>query len=197
MSFAYAVALTGGIATGKSSVAHYFKTFGFEIIDADSIAHEILDTQYLAIQDYFGAEVIEGTRVNRKALGAIVFADEEKRKWLETRLHPLIYKVIEEASCLLDRKKKVYLVDIPLFFETKRYTIEKVLLVYTDKETQLARLMQRDSLSKEDALRRMASQMDIEQKRPYASYIIDNTGSKDTLYTACKRVKDEIEGDFI
>ena len=197
MSFAYAVALTGGIATGKSSVAHYFKAFGFEIIDADSIAHEILDTQYLAIQDYFGAEVIEGKRVNRKALGAIVFANEEKRKWLETRLHPLIYRAIEEASYLLDRKKKVYLVDIPLFFETKRYTIEKVLLVYTDKETQLARLMQRDSLNKEDALRRIASQMDIEQKRPYASYIIDNTGSKDALYTACKRVKDEIVGDFI
>jgi len=197
MSFAYAVALTGGIATGKSSVAHYFKAFGFEIIDADSIAHEILDTQYLAIQDYFGAEVIEGKRVNRKALGAIVFANEEKRKWLETRLHPLIYRAIEEASYLLDRKKKVYLVDIPLFFETKRYTIEKVLLVYTDKETQLARLMQRDSLNKEDALRRIASQMDIEQKRLYASYIIDNTGSKDALYTACKRVKDEIVGDFI
>lgn len=196
MSFAYAVALTGSIATGKSTVANYCKDHGISVIDADSIAHQILDQEYKAIQQYFGYSIIVDERVDRKALGDIVFKDKTKRKWLEGLLHPLIYNDIETKAQVLDRGKQVYLVDIPLFFESKRYSIDKVLLVYTNKQLQLTRLMHRNGLSKEAALQRIHTQMDIEEKRLYAQYILENHGSISDLYHDCDILKERIIGDF-
>ena len=115
MAFKYAIVLTGGIATGKSSVAKIFAEHGFEIIDADKIAHKVLDEQHEKIIQVFGDEFVKDGKVQRKALGAVVFADNEKRKQLEALLHPLIYREIEEAAETLDRFGEPYLVDIPLF----------------------------------------------------------------------------------
>ena len=196
MAFEYAIALTGSIATGKSSVAKVFTSFGFVIIDADTIAHMLLNEQYVKVAELFGEEVRDGSKINRKALGAIVFSDRDKRAQLEMLLHPLIYKEIERLSLLEDKLKKPYLIDIPLFFESNRYDIAKSLVVYTPKEIQLARLMQRDGYSKEEALSRIALQIDIEQKKTESTYVIDN--SKDFAYLnyECARVKNEILGDF-
>jgi len=155
VAFEYAVALTGGIATGKSTVAKFFSFFGFTVIDADNIAHEVLDQQYKAVGKLFGDEVIKNKKVKRKKLGKIVFKDEKKRKELEALVHPLIYEEIERLSEAEDRLVKPYLIDIPLFFETKRYPIEKSLLVYTDKKTQIKRLMHREGYSKKEAKRRI------------------------------------------
>ena len=91
MAFKYAVVLTGSIATGKSTVSKMLTASGFHIIDADQIAHKILDEQYQAIAEMFGETLIRDGRVERKALGSIVFADSAKRKALEALLHPLIY----------------------------------------------------------------------------------------------------------
>ncbi len=195
MAFKYAVALTGSIATGKSSTVAILTGFGFHIIDADKIAHKILDEQYQAIADLFGEKLVNEGKVDRKALGAIVFADSNKRKELEALLHPLIYKEIEGLSGQQDRLGKPYFIDIPLFFEGGRYPIKKSLVVYTTKKQQLERLMQREGYTKEEALNRIETQIPVEEKRKLASYVIDNSGTLTQLEKECERVKEEILND--
>jgi dephospho-CoA kinase len=134
--------------------------------------------------------------VNRKALGAIVFSDEQKRKNLEQLLHPLIYKRIEALSEKLDNKRVPYIIDIPLFFEANRYPIKKSLVVYTPLKIQLKRLMQRDNTKNVDAQKRIDTQISIEEKVKHASYVIDNSGTLAELERECLRVKEEILGDF-
>jgi len=196
MAFKYAIVLTGSIATGKSSTADILKKMGFEIIDADSIAHEILNEQQQQVAEIFGKDIVQKGMVNRKALGAIVFSDEQKRKNLEQLLHPLIYKRIEALSEKLDNKRVPYIIDIPLFFETNRYPIKKSLVVYTARKIQLKRLMQRDNTKKVDAQKRIDTQISIEEKVKRASYVIDNSGTLAELERECLRVKEEILGDF-
>lgn len=195
MAFKYAIALTGSIATGKSSVAAIFTSYGFHIIDADKIAHQILDEQHEAIAELFGKTLLKEGKVDRKALGAIVFSDSSKRKMLEDLLHPLIYHEIERLSAQHDVLGKPYLIDIPLFFENERYPIEKSLVVYTPEAQQLERLMYRDGHSDEEALNRMNTQLPIEEKRKRASYVIDNSGTLAQLEKECERVKEEILND--
>ncbi len=196
MAFEYALALTGSIATGKSSVSKCLSLFGFEVIDADEIAHQILDKKRHLIAKIFGDEMVKDSRVDRKALGNIVFADISKRRELETLLHPLIYDEIEQQSIKKDKNKKPYIIDIPLFFEGGRYPIEKSLVVYTTKEQQLKRLMQRDGYNKEDALKRIELQIDVEEKRKRATYVVDNSGDLNQLQHECERVKEKILKDF-
>ncbi len=196
MAFEYAVVLTGSIATGKSTVSKLFASLGFHIIDADQIAHQILEEQSGKIAEMFGEDLIVGGKVDRKALGAIVFSDTAKRKALEALLHPLIYTEIERLSDKEDRLAKPYLVDIPLFFEGGRYPIERSLVVYTTPEQQLERLMRRDGYSRQEALDRIATQMPVEEKRKRATYVIDNSGTLTHLKEECTRVHKEIIKDF-
>lgn len=195
MAFQYAIVLTGSIATGKSSTVKLLEASGFHIIDADKIAHKILDEQHEAIAEKFGETLVHEGKVDRKALGAIVFSDTSKRKELEALLHPLIYDEIERLSIEQDRLKKPYFIDIPLFFENKRYPIERSLVVYTTEEQQLERLMQREGYTKEEALNRIHSQIPIEKKRKLATYVIDNSGTLTQLEKECERVKEEILHD--
>ena len=196
MAFEYAIALTGSIATGKSSVSQYFLNNGFHSIDADKVAHKILDEQAKTIAKMFGKSLIEKGKVNRKALGKIVFSDAQKRDSLESLLHPLIYDDIEKQAEVLDRLQNPYLVDIPLFFEGNRYPIAKSIVVYAPKEEQLKRLMLRDGYNKEEALQRIDAQIDIEEKRKKATYVIDNSFHKDVLKEQCLQIKEKIIKDF-
>jgi dephospho-CoA kinase len=196
MAFRYAVALTGSIATGKSTAAKLLSDLGFEIIDADKISHLILNEQYEAIIELFGESLVHDGIVDRKALGAIVFNDEAQRKILEDLLHPLIYERIERLSADLDQKKRPYLVDIPLFYEGKRYPIEKTLVVYTPKLLQQQRLIQRDNSHHEEAKNRISLQICIEEKCKRADYVIDNSGTLSQLERECERIYEEITKDF-
>ncbi len=195
MAFKYAIALTGSIATGKSSVSKLLSSSGFHIIDADKIAHQILDEQHQAIAELFGETLVSEGKVDRKALGAIVFSDSKKRKELEALLHPLIYNEIKRLSTEQDKLGKPYFVDIPLFFEGGRYPIEKSLVVYTTEEQQLERLMKREGYTKEEALKRIEIQIPISEKRKLATYVIDNSGTLTQLEKECERVKEEILND--
>jgi len=197
MAFEYAVVLTGSIATGKSSVVEFLLSDGFYVIDADKVAHQILDEQYKAIAKIFGDELVKNDKVDRKLLGSIVFESIDKRKELENLLHPLIYDEIERKAREQDKFKKPYIIDIPLFFEGGRYPIERSIVVYTTKEQQLKRLMQRDGYNTEDALKRIETQIDVEEKRKKATYIIDNTGDLKQLQQEYERVKEEIQRDFL
>jgi dephospho-CoA kinase len=195
-AFKYATALTGSIATGKSSVLKIFIKWGFSFIDADRTAHMVLQREKREIAKIFGLEYIVDNRVDRKALGELIFANSKEKKKLENLLHPLIYREIESQSRILDSLKKPYLIDIPLFFETNHYPIEKSIVVYTPREIQLNRLMQRDDLSKKEALQRIDSQLDIEIKKDRASYLINNSEDLNSLQEECAKVKQKILSDF-
>lgn len=196
MAFEYAIVLTGGIATGKSTVAKIFKAYGFEIIDADKISHEMLDLHHEKIAQLFGNAYVENKKVIRKKLGTLIFGDMKEKKRLENLLHPLIFTEIERQAKALDKLKTPYLVDIPLFFETNRYPIKESIVVYVPKKLQLARLMGRDNSTKEEAQKRIDAQIDIEEKKQKATYIIDNQGSLKNLQHFCVKVKDKIISNY-
>ena len=196
MAFEYAVALTGGIGTGKSSATMLLSLYGFRFIDADKITHRVLDENLEGITDLFGTEYVAGGKVDRGKLGKLVFADKVKRQDLEALLHPLIYDEIVRLSEEQDAFRKPYIIDIPLFFEGDRYPISQSIVIYAPKEKQLERLMKRDGYSEEEAMRRIDSQMDIEEKRKRAVYVIDNSGDLKQLQRECDRVKDEIISAF-
>lgn len=195
MSYRYAVALTGGIATGKSSVASVFKLLGFSVIDADAIAHQVLDEKADEVVAVFGEEVKREGRIDRKALGRLVFGDVAQRKKLEALLHPVIRQKIEEESNQLDEKQVPYLVDIPLFFETQAYPIERVMVVYVPRELQIKRLMKREGTSQEEAIKRVDSQMGIEEKKKKATFVLDNSGDIKHLQQECERIARILKGE--
>jgi dephospho-CoA kinase len=194
----YAIALTGSIATGKSTVCSILRLLGFRIIDADKIAHSILDSQAKKIEELFGKEFVKEKKVDRKALGKIVFADKNKRELLENLLHPLIKEEILLQAKKQEEFKKPYLIDIPLFFEKESYKnlIEKVIVVYTPREIQLDRLIKRDKITQEEALTKINTQIDIERKKDLATWVIDNSKGLRELQNECLKLKEEILKSF-
>ena len=173
--FQNAIALTGGISTGKSTVCNILKLHGFSIIDADSIAHKILDENSSKIAQAFGDEFVKESKVDRKMLGSLVFANAEEKKKLENLLHPLIKAEVLEQAKICEAKNKPYIVDIPLFFETKNYPISNVVVVYCPKDIQVQRLCKRDNINEEAALQKISNQMSIEEKKNLATFVIDNS----------------------
>jgi len=190
MAFKYAIALTGSIATGKSTVASLLALNGMRVIDADTISHEILDSNISWIKETFGDEYISGSKVNRTKLGSLIFSDNEKRKLLENYLHPKIRKEIEIRSEKQDGFKFPYLIDIPLFFENNAYNIKESVVVYTPADIQLERFIKRNGYSKEESLKRIAMQMPIDDKKAKATWIIDNSKNLKHLQ---KEVEDFVE----
>lgn len=192
----HAIALTGGIATGKSTTCNLLRLFGFAIIDADQIAHRVLDAEHAAIAKLFGTEYVKDGKVDRKALGKLIFANKAERLKLEKLLHPKIKRQILEEAARQERFKVPYIVDIPLFYETRNYPeITKVAVVYAPRDVQFERLRKRERLSYEEAIKRIDLQIDIEKKRTMADYVIDN--SKDLKHLQrqveefVERIKDE------
>lgn len=183
-----AIGLTGGIASGKSTVSNYLKELGAIVIDADIVAREIVEKGQPALKEiveFFGEEVLlnDGT-LNRKYLGSIVFSDPQKLQVLNKITHKRIIENIEEKIKYyryLD-KNKVIFIDAALLIEMKMYLLtDEIWLVSTSKEIQLKRLMLRDNLSSDEAMKRINSQMSLEQKEEIADVIIDNSKDYDYL----------------
>ncbi len=186
MAYEYAIALTGGIATGKSTVASLLALNGVRVIDADSISHTILDNSVEWVADVFGGEYVSNNKVNRPKLGGYIFSNKDAKKTLEGYLHPKIKQEIELQSEKQDKFKFPYLIDIPLFFENNNYDIKDSVVVYTPFEIQLQRFMKRNSYSYEECLKRVNTQLHIDEKKQKATWIIDN--SKDL-----KHLQNEVE----
>lgn len=183
----FKIGLTGGIASGKSTVLTYFKDKGIPYIDADIVAREVVEpgTEGLkAIVDTFGSTVLQddGT-LNREALGAIVFHNEEKRQLLNSCLKTHIRNRIMELTSQYEQGNTPILIyDIPLLIEGEWYTMmDEVWLVYVNEMTQIERLMSRNGYTREDALARINSQMRLDDKRAYADIIVDNNGTPHDL----------------
>lgn len=178
------IGLTGGIATGKSSVASWLVQQGAALVDADQIAREVMMPGHPVLKqvsERFGAEMLltDGT-LDRKRLGAHIFAHPEERQALEGITHPAIRELIYSRVAQLEAEdpQRLVVADIPLLYESKgAYTFEEIMVVYVPRDVQLQRLMQRDSLDEEQAALRLAAQMDIEQKRQLADIVIDNSGT--------------------
>ncbi|MDN5077986.1 dephospho-CoA kinase [Aliarcobacter butzleri] len=190
--FKNAIALTGGISTGKSTVCNLLKLHGFLTIDADKIAHKLLDENSSKIEEMFGKEYVENGKVLRKELGKIIFSNEENKLKLEALLHPLIKEEIIKESKIYEEQNKPYFVDIPLFFEKMHYPISKSLVIYTPKELQIQRLMKRDNIDEKEAKLKISNQMDIEEKRKLANMVIDNSKDLKHLQNEVERVIGEI-----
>lgn len=176
------IGLTGGIATGKSTAAEYLKHKGAEIIDADQISHKVSqkgEKGWQRVVDQFGQEILgEDGEFDREKLAEIVFSDSKKRKKLESLLHPLIiYKMKEKAYEYLE-KNKIVVFMAPLLYEAglDRFC-DQVWVISSSEQTQVNRLKKRDALSREEALKRINSQMPISQKEKKADLVIENNST--------------------
>ncbi|MFY9393587.1 MAG: dephospho-CoA kinase [Halanaerobiales bacterium] len=180
------IGLTGGIASGKSTVSAYLAELGAIIIDADKIAHEIMEKgkpAYRKIIEAFGREILAANgEIDRSRLGKIVFNDREKKRLLEEITHPQIIKEMREKIEENRGQNKIIVLDVPLLFEAGlEKMVDESWLVYVDRETQLERLMARDGLSYQEANKRIKSQLSLEKKRELADFIIDNRGNLEEL----------------
>ena len=185
------IGLTGGIATGKSTVATFFREQNIPVIDADVIAKEVVEPgqhAYNQIIKTFGEVILQKNgMIDRKKLGKLVFSDDVKRKKLNDIVHPQVRtKMIAQRDAFIRVKEEVIILDIPLLFESDLVDlVDRVVVVYVDSDTQLERLVHRDQLSKEDALNRIQSQIPIEDKKNLADKVIDNTGSIEYTKKQC------------
>jgi dephospho-CoA kinase len=176
--------LTGGIGSGKSMVALMFAQLGAAVIDADQLAREVVEPGEPALQEIaetFGRDVLlPDGRLNRGKLADIIFADAAARARLNAITHPRIRKRMDAAVEARRSGPGVLIVDIPLLYENDRAsTVEKVIVVWVDAETQLRRLNERDGLTVDAARQRIAAQMPLEAKRARADHVIDNSGSRE------------------
>lgn len=178
------VGLTGSIATGKSTVSRMLQEAGIPVVDADIAARQVVEkgTPILKkIEKTFGKEVIQadGT-LDRAALGARIFEDEEARKQLNAITHPAIREWMDvERRRLEEQQHPVIVLDIPLLVENQLVdTVDEVIVVSVDEQTQCERLMKRDQLSKEEAQERIITQLPVKEKERHATYVIDNRHSE-------------------
>ena len=178
------IGLTGGIATGKSTVSAMLKNAGALIIDADRIARAVVKKglpAYREIVDHFGSGVLlpDGA-INRNVLGDIIFNDPQKKQLLNRIVHPRVKKEVKRQLKQIEttHPKAVAILDTPLLIEAGMHNdLSEIIVVYAPQDIQVKRLMQRDRISEADALARVRSQMPIEEKKQQATIVIDNSGT--------------------
>jgi dephospho-CoA kinase len=176
------VGLTGGMCCGKSTVSSMFEELDCYIIDADQISRKLVEPDapaYKRIVKYFGSEILNKDRtLDRKKLGAIIFADPVKRKMLNSFLHPLIIR--EEERMVKEAAKGPYqitIVSAALMIEAKTYKrFETLIVVYCNRETQIDRIMKREHVTRKEALQRIGAQLSNQEKKKYADYVINTSG---------------------
>jgi dephospho-CoA kinase len=193
------VGLTGGIATGKSYVIAVLRELGCEAIDADSIAHQVIEPgrpAYHDIVNHFGRAVLnEDGAINRAALGGIVFADQAQREKLNSIVHPRVYEAQAEWLAEIARRDPdaIAVIDAALMIETGSYRrFDKLIVVYCEPELQLRRLVERNNLTREQAMARISAQMSSEEKLKYADYAINTSNGFEDTRRQVERVYDEL-----
>lgn len=177
------IGLTGGIASGKSTVSNMLKKRGFTIVDADLAARVVVEPGEKAYEQVvvsFGRDILHSDEsIDRAKLGSIIFHDENERKKLNQIVHPAVRIRMEEwKKEAIVAGKQTIIYDIPLLFESRlTHLVEKTILVFVNEETQLQRLMKRNNLTESEAMARIQSQLSLKEKINLADYVIDNNGS--------------------
>lgn len=189
------IGITGSIACGKSTVSNYLKSKGYIVIDADKIGHEALDDDYVKEKLIlaFGNEILEDNKINRQKLGELVFGNSSNLNVLNSIIHPEIRKKILEK---IDKNndKEIIFIDVALLFEAKfDDLVDKIIVVYVDENTQLTRLMKRNSISKKEALSRIVSQMSPIEKAKLGDYTVNNNLDVINTYEQVDKVLSELK----
>lgn len=182
------IGLTGGIATGKSTVSKILRDSGYEVIDADVLSRKVVEIgkpAYYKIIESFGEEILkEDNSIDRKVLGKLIFSDKELRIILNNITHPYIFEEFKKEIIKKCRNNKVIFLDIPLLFEEYNAIMklgidfEEIWLVYANETIQTNRLIKRDNLDKTESLKRIKNQMPMEEKCKMANVIIYNEDDK-------------------
>ena len=183
------VSLTGGIATGKSIVAKSLQDLGCYLHYADQIAHQFMEPErppWKKIVSRFGSGILNPDKtINRKKLGALIFADEKKRNFLNQLIHPLVLEEKKKIIAKLEKDShyKIFVSEAALTIESGFADFfDKIIVVFCRKDIQIKRLMERDNINRDDALKKIGSQMSSEEKLKRADYVIDSSGSvQDTV----------------
>lgn len=197
MSDVLVVGLTGGVATGKTTIAEIFKSLGAVIIDADKIAREIVkpnSSTWQKIKDYFGTKILnDDLSINRNLLGELIFSNEIHRNKLNKITHPeIIHKIKQEIK---NAQHQIVIIDAPLLIETNMLSmVDKLIVVTASEETQIKRVMKRDNLSKESAKSRIDSQMPLSVKVKLADFVINTDCPKIELEEKVKVVWESLKG---
>ncbi|MFJ8068051.1 dephospho-CoA kinase [Peribacillus sp. NPDC096447] len=176
------IGITGGIASGKSTVSLYLQELGFTIVDADLASRAVVEPgeeAYHQVVKAFGEDILlTDGNIDRVKLGSIIFNDQEKRLLLNSIVHPAVRNWMRlKTEAALSSGEETVFMDIPLLFESKlTFMVDKTLLIYVDEQVQLQRLMNRNGLSEKEALARINSQMPLADKKALADAVIDNNG---------------------
>lgn len=189
------IGITGSIACGKSTVSNYLLEKGYTIVDADKLGHIALTSEDVKrkLAEKFGDEIIENNEISREKLGKLVFGNEDNLKILNSIIHPKIKKLILKLQDEHKDEQFVFL-DIALLYEAKFVDlVERVIVVYVNEKVQIERLMSRNSLSKEEALSRIKSQMSSEEKAALSDYSIDNSDTIENTYQQIDEILEKIK----
>jgi dephospho-CoA kinase len=180
------IGLTGGIATGKTTVSNYLRDrYGFPILDADIYAKEAVEVDSPIFQEIvkrYGSEIqLENRALNRTKLGDIIFNDHEEKKWLEAQIHPYVRKRFQEVIDSLDNQ--IIVLSIPLLIEANlTHLVSEIWVVFCHYDQQIQRLQQRNYLTEQQAIARIKNQLPLAEKITRADVVLDNSGGLDFLY---------------
>ena len=189
------IGITGSIACGKSTVSDYLIAKGYTIIDADKLGHVALtsDDVKRKLAEKFSDEILENNEISREKLGKLVFGNDDNLKILNSIIHPKIKELILKLQEEHKDENLVFL-DIALLFEANFVDlVEKVVVVYVDEDVQLERLMTRNSLSKEEALKRIESQMSPREKASLGDFVINNSYSKEDTFQQIDEILEKLK----
>ena len=180
------IGITGGIASGKSTVTNFLRQKGFEVVDADTLVHQLQKPGgrlYQILVEHFGDKVLlKNGELNRPLLASLIFANPEEQEWSKETQGQIIRDELGSLREKLSKTEDLFFMDIPLLFEQEYASwFDETWLVYVNRDTQLDRLMKRDYLTIEDAQARLVSQWPLEEKKRLASHILDNNGSREQL----------------
>ena len=180
------IGITGGIASGKSTVSRFLRQEGYQVVDADAVVHQLQKPGgrlYQILVEHFGEKILlENGELNRPLLASLIFSNPEEQEWSKETQGELIREELGFVRDKLAQTEDLFFMDIPLLFEQEYASwFDETWLVYVSRDTQLDRLMKRDYLTIEDAQARLASQWPLEEKKRLASHILDNNGSREQL----------------
>ena len=189
------IGITGSIACGKSTVSNYLIAKGYTIIDADKLGHVALTSNDVKrkLAEKFGDEILENNEISREKLGRLVFGNDDNLKILNSIIHPKIKELILKLQEEHKDEDLVFL-DIALLYEANFVDlVEKVVVVYADEDVQLERLLTRNSLSKEEALKRIESQMSPQEKALLGDFVINNSYSKEDTFQQIEEIIERLK----
>ena len=189
------IGITGSIACGKSTVSDYLKEKGYTIIDADKLGHVALTSEDVKrrLSETFGANILVNNEISREVLGKLVFGNDNNLKKLNNIIHPKIKELILKLQEEHENEDLVFL-DIALLYEANFVDlVEKVAVVYVDEDVQLERLMTRNSLSKEEAIKRIESQMSPREKASLGDFVINNSYSKEDTFQQIDEILEKLK----